>query len=208
MKHRVIITINREYGSNGRVIGIETGKRLGIPVHGDDIVGLASEYSGIDENHFQRVDEKPTDSLLFMIANNTFSMLPSVGSFQKSLSSDRLFNVQSDVIKNFADQGSCIIIGRCGNYILRDDPDMISVFITADMDYKTETVMKRENVKKAEAEKRIKAMERRRTNYYGYYSGRDWRACSSYDLVINSGKLGEEKTADLICDYARIKLSE
>jgi len=204
MGSHTIIAINREYGSNGRIVGLEVARKLGIPSHGDDIVGLASQYSGIDEDFFKKIDERPTDSFLFMLANNAFTIGSSIGAYQSSLSSDMLFTKQSEVIRKFAEDGDCVILGRCGNYILRDEPGLISVFITADDEFKIKTVMEREEVDRREAIKRVRTMNRRRANYYGYYSGREWGACKTYDFMVNTGKLGIETAVDVICNYVEI----
>ena len=118
MSDHLIIALNREYGSGGKEIAEKLGKRLGIRTYDEDIADLAARRSGIRKDYFEKVDEKPTDSFLYMLAMNTFTMNTSMNPFENTLSSDKLFNKQAEVIQEIADENDCIIIGRCAGYIL------------------------------------------------------------------------------------------
>ena len=117
MSDHLIIALNREYGSGGKEIAEKLGKRLGIKVYDEDIADLAARRSGIRKDYFEKVDEKPTDSFLYMLAMNTFTMNTSMNPFENTLSSDKLFNKQAEVIQEIADKDDCIIVGRCAGYI-------------------------------------------------------------------------------------------
>ena len=141
MSDHLIIALNREYGSGGKEIAEKLGKRLGIRTYDEDIADLAARRSGIRKDYFEKVDEKPTDSFLYMLAMNTFTMNTSMNPFENTLSSDKLFNKQAEVIQEIADKNDCIIIGRCAGYILRDEPKCVKVYISADKDFRTKRIM-------------------------------------------------------------------
>ena len=140
MAGNLIIAINRQYGSGGKEIGTKVAKDLGIPIYDQEIPEMAAQKSGIRKDYFEKVDEKPTDSFLYALAMNTFSMNGTVNPFDHTLSSDRLFNIQAEVVKDMAKQGPCVIIGRCGEYILRDEPNRISIYICSPMDKRIERI--------------------------------------------------------------------
>ena len=127
MSDNLIIAINRQYGSGGKEIGTKLAKDLGIPIYDQEIPEMASQKSGIRKDYFEKVDEKPTDSFLYALAMNTFSMNGTVNPFDHALSSDRLFNIQAETVQDLANKSSCVIIGRCAEYILRDEPKRIAV---------------------------------------------------------------------------------
>ena len=127
MAGNLIIAINRQYGSGGKEIGTKIAQALDIPIYDQEIPELASKKSGIRKDYFEKVDEKPTDSFLYALAMNTFSMNGTMNPFDNTLSSDRLFNLQAEVVKDIAKEGPCVIIGRCAEYILREEANASSV---------------------------------------------------------------------------------
>ena len=155
MSDHLIIALNREYGSGGKEIAEKLGKRLGIRTYDEDIADLAARRSGIRKDYFEKVDEKPTDSFLYMLAMNTFTMNTSMNPFENTLSSDKLFNKQAEVIQEIADENDCIIIGRCAGYILRDEPKCVKVYISADKDFRTKRIMASDHLDEKEAQKKI-----------------------------------------------------
>lgn len=207
MAENLIIVLNREYGSGGKEIGEKLGKRLGIRVYDDDIAELAAQYSGIRRDYFEKVDEKPTDSFLYMLAMNTLSMNSSINPFDNTLSSDKLFNKQAEVIKDIAQKDDCIIIGRCAGYILRDEPRCVKIYLSADKAFRAKRIMASDHVDEKEAMKKIHAMDKKRDSYFGYYAGQDWKACHTYDLSICTSSLGIDKAVDLICQYIDLKFN-
>lgn len=205
MSDHLIIALNREYGSGGKEIAEKLGKRLGIKVYDEDIADLAARRSGIRKDYFEKVDEKPTDSFLYMLAMNTFTMNTSMNPFENTLSSDKLFNKQAEVIQEIADKDDCIIVGRCAGYILRDEPKCVRIYISADKDFRTKRIMASDHLDEKEAQKKIHSMDKKRDSYFVYYAGQDWKACHTYDLSISTSALGIDKAVDLICQYIDIK---
>lgn len=205
MAEHLIIALNREYGSGGREVGDKLAKRLGIKVYADDIPGLAAEHSGIRRDYFEKVDEKPTDSFLYMLAMNTFSMNATLNPYDHTLSSDRLFNKQAEVIRELAGKEDCVVIGRCGGYILRDEPKCVRIYLSAEKDFRIKRVMEYEGIDEKEAAKRIHSVDKKRDSYFGYYAGQDWKACNTYDLSINTSAIGIDRAVDLICQYIELK---
>ena len=205
MSDHLIIALNREYGSGGKEIAEKLGKRLGLEVYDEDIADLAARRSGIRKDYFEKVDEKPTDSFLYMLAMNTFTMNTSMNPFENTLSSDKLFNKQAEVIQEIADKDDCIIVGRCAGYILRDEPKCVRIYNSADKDFRTKRIMASDHLDEKEAQKKIHSMDKKRDSYFGYYAGQDWKACHTYDLSISTSSLGIDKAVDLICQYIDIK---
>ena len=202
---KTIITIGRQYGSGGKEIGTKLAKDLGIPIYDQEIPEMAAKKSGIRKDYFEKVDEKPTDSFLYALAMNTFSMNGTMNPFDHALSSDRLFNIQAEVIQDLAKEGPCVIIGRCAEYILRDEPNRISVYICSPMEKRIERICRLYQLSEKEAQKKIMSIDKKRDSYYGYYAGKDWRGCSSYNLSIDSGILGIENTVEMLKNYIQLR---
>lgn len=208
MSDHMIISLNREYGSGGRELADILAGKLGLPVHGSDIPELASKMSGISEDHFKKADERPTDSFLYVLATNAMSMANPVNAMDNALSGDRLFNKQAEVIKAIAEKESCIIVGRCAGHILRDMPRCVQVFICADEDFRIKRIMGYEGIDEKEARKRMHAVDKKRSSYFGYYAGDDWKNVDTYDLCIDTSAMGLEAAADLICSYISIRFDQ
>ena len=205
MAGNLIIAINRQYGSGGKEIATRLAEDLGIPVYDQEITELASQKSGIRKDYFDKVDEKPTDSFLYALAMNTFSMSSSMNPFDNTLSSDRLFNIQADVVKEIAKEGPCVIVGRCAEYILRDEANCLSFYISAPVEKRVERICRLYEVSEKEAQKRIASIDKKRSGYYGYYAGKEWNACTSYDLCVDSAALGIDKTVEIIKQYIDLR---
>lgn len=205
MAGNLIIAINRQYGSGGKEVGTKLAKALNIPIYDQEIPEMAAKKSGIRKDYFEKVDEKPTDSFLYALAMNTFSMGGAMNPFDNTLSSDRLFNIQAEVVKDIAKQGPCVMIGRCAEYILRDEEKCISVYICSPMEKRIKRIMRLYNLSEKEAAKVINSTDKKRESYYGYYAGKDWTACASYDLSIDTGELGVDNAVELIKKYIDLK---
>ncbi len=205
MGENLVISINRQYGSGGREIGEKLAQRLGIKYYDKDIVTLAAKKSGIKKDYFERVDEQPTDSFLYALAMNTFSVNSGINPFDNALSSDKLFNMQAEVIKELADEESFVLIGRCGGYILREKPRCVSIYICSSLEKRVERLCKRHNITEKEAKKRIASTDKKRESYYGYYAGENWSQCSSYDLAVNTSEIDIDKAVDVIANYIKTR---
>lgn len=203
---KLVITINREYGSGGRIIGKLLSEKLGIPYYDDDIIKLSSEYSAVAEEYFRLHDEKPGNNLLQKVMGGS-NTLDKPSTRDKITSPDNLFRFESEVIRNIAARESCILIGRCADFVLASCafPEYISLFVYADLSAKIMRVMDVDGVDTKEALSRISSIDKRRSSYYKYYTGEDWRDVSRYDLPINTSKLDFEETRDLIIYYLKLR---
>ena len=195
---QTIITISREFGSGGHFIGEEVSKRLGIPFYDKNIIQQIAEKTGFSEDFVKEQSEYAPSKNMFAYAfvgrDHTGSSL-----------SDQVYAAQTQVIRNLAEKGSCIIIGRCADYALKDRDDVINLFITAPLENRIKRVAARNNVSESEARERIKKTDKSRASYYNYYSAKDWGDAKSYDLCIDSSLLGIEGTVELLKDLIRIK---
>ena len=206
MKKHFIVNIGRQLGSGGRIIGSKIAKDFEIKFYDKELLNLAAQESGFDKKFFERNDEHKG---FIKVIYSTFSPLLGGGNpYTNQLSDESLFKFQSDAIRKAAAQESCVFVGRCADYILRDMENCINVFITADMSDRIKRVCERHNITEQEAEKRCLAGDEKRASYYNYYSAKTWGNAASYDLCINSSILGIEETTDLIEDFIMKKLAE
>lgn len=190
-----VITISREFGSGGREIGYRLSRKLGIPFYDKEIISMAAEDSNISEDIFHANDEVigHKERIDYKYA----SIDPFSATYEIPVS-DQLFVIQSKIIKQLAKEGPCVIIGRCSDVIVEDP---FQVFITASLKKRVERLLaleKDQNVTVKEMEARIRSIDRRRKEYYQYYSGNEWGKPKNYDLCLNSGKLGVEKCIEII----------
>ena len=204
---KTVITIARSYGSGGKTLGNLLAKDLGINCYSREILRMASDESGINEALFGEVDEKMKKSpLLFnILKKNPYKggVLPPESS--DFVSDDNLFNYQAKVIKDLAAQESCIIIGRCADYVLKDHDNCVHVFVCGDMDSKVQRMMHSYSLEESAAVERIKETDKQRKKYYSYYTGGDWEAASNYDLCLNTGTMTIEEAAEQILFYLKQK---
>lgn len=198
----VIITIGRQFGSGGRHIGELVAKELGIPFLDEELITLAADNSELCKEAVAEADERSANSLLYTLAMGSSAMLHT--STYHMPVNDKVFLVQSEIIRDAATKGSAVIVGRCADYVLRDHPHLLSVFIYAENEFRVNNVATRGSITKAEAQSLITKTDRRRANYYNFYTGNRWGIMENYDLAIDASKLGAEKTAKLIADYAKM----
>lgn len=201
----LILTIARQYGSGGRAIAAQLSKDLSIPCYDKNILRINSEESGLKESYFHLADEKPGDHILYRIINTLKPQLtqPSYGS--DLISADNLFRFQSAVIRKLAAEESCIILGRCGDYLLEGTPNLIRIYLYADFDYRVSRITSLGYHPEAEVPKIIKRTDKERRDYYRYYTGRSWEQPENYDLAINTASLGTEGAVSLIKHYIKTK---
>lgn len=208
---KYVITIARQYGSGGRTIGTMLAERLGIPYYDKDILKLTSEESGVSEHLLTKMDENSKllkTGGLFSKAKGVYdgTVLPPQN--KNFTSDDNLFSLQAQTIKNLAEKESCIIIGRCSNYILKDNPQVLSVFIHADMDTRMERAKERKSLQELELFKFLEEDDKRKQKFCLRYTGKEWTDATSYDLCLNSGKLSYERCVDEIVAYLKIRFGE
>lgn len=202
-----VITIARGFGSGGKAIGTKLAEELGIPCYERQLIDMASEYSGINKQLFAQVDEKLRGSYAMkhlMKIPYTYVVEPSDKDFTSDIN---LFNIQSEIIKELASTESFVVIGKCADYILKDLPNVISVYVEAPEKDCIATVMDRMQVPENRAKELIHKTDKYRSDYYKYYTrGKDWKDPVNYDLTLNSSKVGWDNCVTLIKDYLKIKL--
>jgi len=201
----IVITIARQYGSGGKTIGEMLAKDLGISCYNREILKMASEDSGIAEKLFGQVDEKLNVSILKKLTKRIYSgdLLPPES--DDFASNDNLFNYQAKIIKQLARQESCVIVGRCADFVLRNYDNVASVFVHADEEFCMARAMERNSMTPKEMERFIAKTDKYRGDFYKHYTGRDWADARNYDLCLNSGKLGFEKCVEEIKSYLDIR---
>lgn len=205
MKQKIIITIGRQYGSGGRMIGKLLAERLGISFYNKEIIELAAKKSGMSEEVFEKVDETVASSLLYSIATGSY-MFGNYVSPQINLPiHDKLFIIQSEIIKSVANKESCVIVGRCADYILKDRKDVVNLFIHADKEIRKERAVSEYGISKDKVEGYLGKMDKKRTAYYTYYTGAKWGSCSNYHLCVDSGVLGIKGTVDMLEEFIKIR---
>jgi hypothetical protein len=207
MKDNIIFTIGRQFGSGGRQIGKALAAKLGIPFYDKELLALAAKDSGLSEALFHNADEKPTSSLLYSLVMGNYPMATGALGFNEMPLNDQLFLIQSKTIKKVAEQGSCVIIGRCADYILRDNPNMISVFVHAGLDARVKRAVEVYEVPSEKAEEICLKADKTRANYYNYYSDQKWGMCRTYDLSLDSSVLGIDGCVDMIEQFAKLRVS-
>lgn len=202
---KFIITIARGYGSGGRTIGQMLSKKLGIEFYDKDLIRLASEESGINEALFGQNDEKTKAGVFGKTGVYKGGVIPPD---KKSFTSEEnLFNYQAMVMKKLADEKSCIIVGRCADFVLSGRTDVVRVFVYADEENCVRNVAEVKGITdRREALKKIAVIDKERAAYYKAHTGREWIDARNYDLCLNSGDLGFDKCVDIIVNYIKIKL--
>lgn len=205
MQDKIIITIARQYGSGGREIGKRLAKKLNIPFYDKELIARAAQESGLDPDLFEKADEKPSNPFWTSLAFN----VGTYGSHNPTMNdlpmNDQLFLLQSQTIHKIAQEGSCVIVGRCADYILENEPNAIHLFIHSTPDDKLNRIISSYGIPAEDAQEFMKKTDRRRAAYYDYYVGEKWGQMEHYDLSINSSTLGIESTVDFILEFIKMK---
>ena len=197
MKH-IIINVGRQLGSGGHDIGRMLALDFQAKYYDRELLNLAAKESGLSEKIFEQNDERKG---FFRGLLNIGT--PHVNGFKPDLSQESLFQFQSDAIRKAAKEGSCVFVGRCADYVLRDFENTVNIFITASMDYRVEQIMNKQHMDAEAARRFIEQGEDKRADYYNYYTGKKWGSAESYDLCIDSSKLGLMETEKLIAQFIR-----
>ncbi|MDE7014624.1 MAG: cytidylate kinase-like family protein [Kineothrix sp.] len=208
MNNKVVITIARQYGSGGRTVGEMLSKDMGIHYYDKELIKLASEESGINERLFVNADEKVKMTKLFKMVKNIYTGQLIPPESDNFVSDKNLFNYQAKVIKNLAEEESCVIVGRCADYVLKDYDNVLSVFVHAPKDYCMEQAAKKVSMPSKELEKYIAKIDKSRADYYKFYTGREWTDARNYDLCLDSSKLGFERCVEEIKAYIKVRFHE
>ena len=200
-----IITIGREYGSAGRQIGQEVAKYFGIKCYDKELLEHAANDSGICKELFENHDEKPTNSFLYSLVMDTYSLNGASSGYSEMPLNYKVFLAQFNAIKQIAKEGPCVMIGRCADYALADYENCISVFVHADMDVRIRRIARKYALTDAKAKERIIKTDKKRASYYNYYSDKKWGDGSSYNMCIDSGVCGIDGTVELIKNFVTLK---
>ncbi len=203
-----LITISREYGSGGREVGKIVAKRLGVPLYIKDIITMAAKESGLSPEVIESAELQAKSSFSYTLSS-AVSFGEGFGGEAISMN-EKLFLAQFDVITEIGAKGEGVIVGRCADYVLRDDPDVTNVFIYGEKEDKIRRCIEEYGDDEATVEKKMATYDKARRNYYNYHTSRKWGEYKNYDLAINSSLVGEEGAADIICAYleARRKIEK
>lgn len=198
---KIIICVGRQLGSGGHDIGRMLAMDFNAKYYDRELLNLAAKESGFSEKFFEQNDEKK--GFLRSLLNVQATHLSGANLYKSNFSQESLFQFQSDAIRKEAEEGSCVFVGRCADYVLRDMPNVVTVFITASMRSRIGQLMERRSISAQQAKRIILREEERRATYYNYYTGKKWGAAESYDLCIDSSILGLVETEKLIADFIR-----
>lgn len=187
---KFVITIGRQYGSGGRMIGQKIAEDLGVKCYNSELIIEAAKESGLCKEVFEKIDEKPISAFLSFSAGK-------YDSGEMPLN-HKVFLAQMQTIRKIADRESCVIVGRCADYVLKDYENVINVFISAPFDERVQRVIERDDILPGKAEKRVRRIDKERNNYYNFYSTKRWGKAESYDICLDSGKFGIEGCAKII----------
>ena len=207
MGKKLSITIGRQFGSGGKEIGMRVGELLGFRVYDKELLLLAAQKNGINPEALRRVEEKATNSLLYTLAMG--SSLYGARNFGIDVPiNDQLFITQTDIIKKAAEEENCVFVGRCADYVLRNHEDRISVFVYADKEARIARIQEEHGVDRDEAISLIGKTDKRRINYYNFYTGKKWGKPENYHLSIDSSLLGVEGAAQAIAQIAKLYMEK
>ena len=202
--NNTIITIGRQFGSDGKEIGEKLSKKLDIPFYDKDLLKRAAKESGLCEEIFENFDEKPSSSFLYSLVMDPYSLGYSNNGFDLPLN-HKVFLAAFDTIKKIADEGACIIVGRCADYVLQDYTNCINLFIHAPLEDRIKRISMKYDLPENKAKDMIYKKDKQRASYYNYYSNSKWADIKNYHLSINSSMLGIDGTVDMIEDLIKRK---
>ena len=200
-----IITIGRQFGSGGKEIAEKLGESLQIPVYDKEMLAVAAKDSGICQELFESHDEKPTNSFLYSLVMDTYSMGYSPNAYMDMPINHKVFLAQFDAIKKLANEGPCILVGRCADYALDSYDNCLSVFIHANLDARIRRIARMYDLTDAKAKDMIVKTDKKRATYYNYYTNKKWSDSGSYELCLSSSELGIDGTAKAIEQYVMMK---
>ena len=208
MANNTIITIGRQYGSGGHDIGKQLAEELNVPFYDKALLERAAKDSGLCQEIFENHDEKPTNSFLYSLVMDTYSLGYTTSSFSEMPLNHKIFLAQFDAIKNIAKEGPCVIVGRCADYALADFPNVVNVFLHADLQDRIVRIARRHDLTDAKAKDLIVKTDKRRASYYNYYTSKKWGDAAGYDLSLNTATLGIDGTIHMIREFVAYKEKE
>lgn len=205
MDGNLVITIGRQSGSKGKIIGQKLAEAMGVKCYDKELLTEAAKHSGLCEELFETMDEKPTSSFLYSLVMDTYSLGYTTSAYMDMPINHKIFLAQFDTIKKLADEESCVIVGRCGDYALADYPNTVSVFITGEESDKIKHLSELYKTTESKAKDIMIKTDKKRSSYYNYYASKKWGDTRSYDLCINSSAVGVEGAVQMIMEFAKAK---
>ena len=208
MANNTIITIARQYGSGGHDIGKKLSEELKIPFYDKELLERAAKDSGFCQEIFENYDEKPTNSFLYSLVMDTYSLGYSTAAFAEMPLNHKIFLAQFNAIKDIAKEGPCVIVGRCADYALTDYPNVVNVYLYADLQSRIARIARRHDLTDAKAKDMIQKTDKSRASYYNYYTNKKWGEATGYDLCLNTASLGIDGTIHVIREFVAYKERE
>lgn len=208
MDTKIILTIGRQFGSGGREIGQRLAKELGIGYYDKELMAVAARESGLCEEVFEKADERASSGLSYAFTMGYSSFMGMFMPYNDILSNDGLFKIQSDAIRKLADNESCVLVGRCADYILRDDPACLSFFIHSSAESRIQKIVERQDVTVEEAQNLMEKTDKSRAAYYNYYTNKTWGMASSYNFSIDVSVLGLDETVAFMKAFVERKVNK
>ncbi len=205
MEEKIILTIGRQFGSGGRIIGKKLAEAFGISYYDKELIALAARESGLCTEVFEKADEKASDGLAHAFTMG-FSYMGMYTPYADILSNEGLFKIQSDSMRKLAETESCVIVGRCADYILRNEPNCISFFIHDKMESRIQRIVERQQVTVEQAKELMAKTDKSRAAYYDYYTNKTWGMSCSYNLSVDASVLGIDGTVELLKTFVESKL--
>lgn len=204
---KIVIAISREYGSGGRFIGEKLALELGIPFYDRELITMASEHSGLSPEFIDTLEERSSQSFLFNLATTAYMGASAYAQFDVPVD-QKAYNAQTAIIRDLADKGSCVIVGRCSDYILRDHPDCVRVFIYSSMEDKIHRVVEYYNVAPEKAKEKITKTNKHRANYHKNFTNEKWGTPASHDICINTAAVGVDGAVKILKSFIEAAQAE
>ena len=206
---KYVINLGRQLGSGGKEIGEKLAAELGIKFYDKELLTLAAKESGLCQEFFEKADEHTSQNIIGGLFGTRFPFYnDGTMPLGNCLSNEALFKIQSDVIRELAEKESALFVGRCADYVLRDNPRCVNIFIAANEDFRAERIMKSKDISKDAALEMIEKADKKRAAYYNYYSYKTWGAAASYHMCIDSSVLGIDGTVKFIKEFVRLKVGK
>ena len=207
MSGNLVITIGRQCGSGGKLIGEKLAEKMGVKCYDKELLSKAAKHSGLCQELFEKHDERPTSSFLYSLVMDSYSMGYTAAGYSDMPINHKIFLAQFDAIKKIAEEGPCVLVGRCADYALEERDDVLSVFIHADLEDRIKNVAKLNELTDNKAKDLIHKTDKRRASYYNYYTNKKWGDAESYDICINSSKFGVDGCVKAIKDFLELEAS-
>ena len=197
-----VITISRQFGSGGHEVGERLARELGVPFYDKALIAMAAKQSGLSEEVFANADEKASSSLLYSMVMGSYSFGARVPGINEMPINDKLFIIQSDIIKKAAAEGPCVVIGRCADYILREHDNCLNVFIHASKEERVRRSIAKKDCEERKASDFVTKKDKQRANYYNFYSNKRWDDLQNYDITIDTSRFTIDQAVALLIDAA------